>query len=208
MHYCHVHHVAHRDLKLDNTLLDGSDPPYIKIADFGFAKDWGDTEAQMYTQIGTPVYMSPQVGCAGDVPQCAPVVVDSRLPRHVSAGMLCALSTNGTPTHPLCVGGGGGWGSRPGQWDASASRARAIAPKRSTSVGLSRITAIVLHCFIHYYRANTASTASHLLWVCALSSRCRHLCILKKHLAWLRDPYSYNAPYWVPAIAFPTSYCS
>ena len=47
--YCHVNHVAHRDLKLDNTLLDSSDPPYIKIADFGFAKDWGDTEANMYT---------------------------------------------------------------------------------------------------------------------------------------------------------------
>eukprot|EP01025_Chloroclados_australasicus_P034876 TRINITY_DN3560_c2_g1_i1.p1 TRINITY_DN3560_c2_g1~~TRINITY_DN3560_c2_g1_i1.p1 ORF type:complete len:418 (+),score=50.04 TRINITY_DN3560_c2_g1_i1:200-1453(+) len=59
--YCHKHHVAHRDLKLDNTLLDDSVPPLIKICDFGFAKNWGDAEDNCYTQIGTPVYMSPQL---------------------------------------------------------------------------------------------------------------------------------------------------
>merc|ERR1711977_403803 len=36
--FCHNHRVMHRDLKLDNTLLDGSEPPMIKICDFGFAK--------------------------------------------------------------------------------------------------------------------------------------------------------------------------
>eukprot|EP00887_Chlorella_sp_A99_P003726 scaffold7.g3726.t1 len=58
--YCHRHCVAHRDLKLDNTLLDNSDPPIIKICDFGFAKTWSE-EANMFTQIGTPVYMSPEL---------------------------------------------------------------------------------------------------------------------------------------------------
>lgn len=58
--YCHAHNVAHRDLKLDNTLLDDSKPPVIKICDFGFAKTWSE-EANMFTQIGTPVYMSPEV---------------------------------------------------------------------------------------------------------------------------------------------------
>ncbi|KAI3434633.1 hypothetical protein D9Q98_002700 [Chlorella vulgaris] len=58
--YCHSHFVAHRDLKLDNTLLDSGDPPIIKICDFGFAKTWSE-EANMFTQIGTPVYMSPEL---------------------------------------------------------------------------------------------------------------------------------------------------
>ncbi|KAK9843746.1 hypothetical protein WJX81_004818 [Elliptochloris bilobata] len=58
--YCHQHCVAHRDLKLDNTLLDDSNPPVIKLCDFGFAKTWTD-DANMYTHIGTPVYMSPEL---------------------------------------------------------------------------------------------------------------------------------------------------
>eukprot|EP01026_Neomeris_dumetosa_P041995 TRINITY_DN34879_c0_g1_i2.p1 TRINITY_DN34879_c0_g1~~TRINITY_DN34879_c0_g1_i2.p1 ORF type:complete len:419 (+),score=37.78 TRINITY_DN34879_c0_g1_i2:178-1434(+) len=59
--YCHSHNVAHRDLKLDNTLLDSSNPPRVKICDFGFAKAWGDASQNLFTQIGTPVYMSPQL---------------------------------------------------------------------------------------------------------------------------------------------------
>lgn len=58
--YLHQNHVAHRDLKLDNIVLDKSVPPRIKLCDFGFAKNW-DEQSNMYTQIGTPVYMSPQV---------------------------------------------------------------------------------------------------------------------------------------------------
>lgn len=58
--YIHSHKVAHRDLKLDNTLLDDNDPPVIKICDFGFSKNF-DANSNMYTQIGTPVYMSPEV---------------------------------------------------------------------------------------------------------------------------------------------------
>jgi len=60
VNYCHHHRVVHRDLKLDNTLLDAATPPAIKICDFGFAKTWSE-EANMYTQIGTPVYMSPEL---------------------------------------------------------------------------------------------------------------------------------------------------
>lgn len=58
--YLHHNHVAHRDLKLDNIVLDKSNPPRIKLCDFGFAKNW-DEQSNMFTQIGTPVYMSPQV---------------------------------------------------------------------------------------------------------------------------------------------------
>lgn len=50
--YCHSHHVAHRDLKLDNTLLDNSNPPIVKLCDFGFAKQWGGEDANMLTLTG------------------------------------------------------------------------------------------------------------------------------------------------------------
>ena len=57
--YCHQRNVAHRDLKLDNTLLDTNDPPHVKICDFGFAKLMGPN-ATMTTGLGTAVYMAPQ----------------------------------------------------------------------------------------------------------------------------------------------------
>lgn len=61
--FCHKHHVAHRDLKLDNTLLDGHNPPRLKLCDFGFAKSWGGNQASnMDTmRIGTPEYMAPDL---------------------------------------------------------------------------------------------------------------------------------------------------
>ena len=46
-----LHHVSCRDLKLDNTLLDGSHPPLLKLCDFGFAKKW-EGAGDMYTYIG------------------------------------------------------------------------------------------------------------------------------------------------------------
>eukprot|EP00747_Dinoflagellata_sp_TGD_P138325 gnl/TRDRNA2_/TRDRNA2_175776_c0_seq1.p1 gnl/TRDRNA2_/TRDRNA2_175776_c0~~gnl/TRDRNA2_/TRDRNA2_175776_c0_seq1.p1 ORF type:complete len:447 (+),score=-37.16 gnl/TRDRNA2_/TRDRNA2_175776_c0_seq1:88-1428(+) len=60
--FCHKHGVTHRDLKLDNTLLDSSYPPLIKICDFGFAKMLDvDGDASTKTIIGTPVYMAPDI---------------------------------------------------------------------------------------------------------------------------------------------------
>eukprot|EP00798_Chlamydomonas_sp_ICE-L_P026073 gene26073-11776_t len=61
--YCHRHHVAHRDLKLDNTLLTTHNPPLIKLCDFGFARGWGES-SHFTTVIGTPDYMSPQLTAA------------------------------------------------------------------------------------------------------------------------------------------------
>ena len=51
MDYLHSHRVAHRDVKLDNIVLDSQKPPRVKVCDFGFAKNW-DTEANMHTQVG------------------------------------------------------------------------------------------------------------------------------------------------------------
>jgi hypothetical protein len=42
-----------RDLKLDNTLLDGHDPPRLKLCDFGFAKGWGANSNMDTMRIGT-----------------------------------------------------------------------------------------------------------------------------------------------------------
>lgn len=61
--YCHRHHVVHRDLKLDNTLLTSHNPPMVKLCDFGFARGWGDN-SHFTTVIGTPDYMSPQLTAA------------------------------------------------------------------------------------------------------------------------------------------------
>jgi len=36
--YLFVKQVCHRDLKLENTLLDGSTAPRLKICDFGYSK--------------------------------------------------------------------------------------------------------------------------------------------------------------------------
>jgi len=42
-----------RDLKLDNTLLTDTQPPTLKLCDFGFARGWTqDAESNMYTHIG------------------------------------------------------------------------------------------------------------------------------------------------------------
>ncbi|OMP02094.1 hypothetical protein COLO4_11351 [Corchorus olitorius] len=49
--YCHAMQVCHRDLKLENTLLDGSPAPRLKICDFGYSK----------STVGTPAYIAPEV---------------------------------------------------------------------------------------------------------------------------------------------------
>lgn len=51
--YLHSLHVAHRDIKLDNSLMDGADPARVKLCDFQFAKYWGKPEyARMTTHLG------------------------------------------------------------------------------------------------------------------------------------------------------------
>jgi serine/threonine-protein kinase SRK2 len=64
--FCHVQKVMHRDIKLDNILLDSSWPPRIKVCDFGFAKSWNfNKDSNSRSIIGTPVYMAPEVLTAG-----------------------------------------------------------------------------------------------------------------------------------------------
>lgn len=58
--YCHSLHICHRDLKLENTLLDGSTAPRVKICDFGYSKS-GVLHSQPKTTVGTPAYIAPEV---------------------------------------------------------------------------------------------------------------------------------------------------
>ncbi|KAH0868881.1 hypothetical protein HID58_075903 [Brassica napus] len=52
--------ICHRDLKLENTLLDGSPAPRLKICDFGYSKS-SVLHSQPKSTVGTPAYIAPEV---------------------------------------------------------------------------------------------------------------------------------------------------
>ncbi|KAJ7944390.1 Protein kinase superfamily protein [Quillaja saponaria] len=58
--YFHAMQVCHRDLKLENTLLDGSSAPRLKICDFGYSKS-SVLHSQPKSTVGTPAYIAPEV---------------------------------------------------------------------------------------------------------------------------------------------------
>ncbi|CAN6579582.1 unnamed protein product [Malus baccata var. baccata] len=58
--YCHAMEICHRDLKLENTLLDGSASPRLKICDFGYSKS-AILHSQPKSTVGTPAYIAPEV---------------------------------------------------------------------------------------------------------------------------------------------------
>lgn len=71
LHYCHNLNILHRDIKLDNIILDSEG--MIKIGDFGVSKII-DPKQIMYDQCGTPAYIAPEIlrdkgykGCGIDV---------------------------------------------------------------------------------------------------------------------------------------------
>jgi serine/threonine protein kinase len=60
MKYCHQNNVCHRDLKLENILIDDTDN--VKIIDFGFS---ADTTKNLNNYCGTPPYMPPEITLKG-----------------------------------------------------------------------------------------------------------------------------------------------
>ncbi|CAI9109527.1 OLC1v1009363C2 [Oldenlandia corymbosa var. corymbosa] len=58
--YCHSMQICHRDLKLENTLLDGRTEPRLKICDFGYSKS-SVLHSQPKSTVGTPAYIAPEV---------------------------------------------------------------------------------------------------------------------------------------------------
>ena len=62
MTYYHCLNISHRDIKLENILVDMDSKEYTtKIIDFGFACQTENKSDKQRAFCGTPAYMSPQI---------------------------------------------------------------------------------------------------------------------------------------------------
>lgn len=62
MNYYHSRNISHRDIKLENILVDyKSKNKTTKIIDFGFATQTKDAHQKLRTFCGTPAFMSPEL---------------------------------------------------------------------------------------------------------------------------------------------------
>ena len=60
LHYLHCNRVLHRDLKPQNVLIEKASGK-AKLADFGFARKFGETTMVLTSIKGTPLYMAPEL---------------------------------------------------------------------------------------------------------------------------------------------------
>ncbi len=58
----HKRKVVHRDLKPENILFSSHDQDAeVKIIDFGLSNKFSANSQVLHTQVGTPIYVSPEV---------------------------------------------------------------------------------------------------------------------------------------------------
>ena len=57
----HGHGIIHRDIKPENLVFDTSG--YLKLTDFGIAREWAPDVDNYNETSGTPGYMAPEVMC-------------------------------------------------------------------------------------------------------------------------------------------------
>ena len=60
LRYLRDHGVSHLDLKPSNLLLSGTQPPLLKVADFGFAQHLAENATERGLR-GSPLYMAPEI---------------------------------------------------------------------------------------------------------------------------------------------------
>ena len=90
--------MSNRDVKLENTLLDGSRRPLLKLCDFGYSK--ADTDSLPKSVVGTPGYTGNARAAAGLGRQAAP---PRELPRPEVLAMQAASGDLHLTHQPACL---------------------------------------------------------------------------------------------------------
>lgn len=93
--YCHMQRVCHRDLKLENFVLD-ADQKTVKLIDFGLSVVWRNDQA-LFKSYGTPCYTAPEI--MGGQPYRGPQVDVWSL-----GVCLCTMLSGVLPFQAICAG--------------------------------------------------------------------------------------------------------